>query len=34
MEMRINRARRMQYSKTFVHQAKNIPLMRGGRRVF
>lgn len=32
--MRINRARRIQYSKTFLYQQKYIPWLRGGRRVF
>lgn len=32
--MRINRARRIQYAKTFLCQQKNIPWLRGGRRVF
>lgn len=32
--MRINRARRLQYSKTFMYQSKTVPWFRGGRRVF
>lgn len=32
--MRINRARRMQYAKTFLYQSKFVPWFRGGRRVF
>ncbi len=32
--MRINRARRIQYSKTFLYQGKTVPWFRGGRRVF
>ena len=32
--MRKNRARRMQFSKTFLYQQKSIPWLRGGRRVF
>lgn len=32
--MRKNRARRIQYSKTFLYQQENIPWLRGGRRVF
>ncbi len=32
--MRINRARRRQFSSTFLYQQKQIPWLRGGRRVF
>lgn len=32
--MRINRARRMQYAKTFLYQQQFVPYFRGGRRVF
>ncbi len=32
--MRINRARRKQFSRTFLDQQKFIPWLRGGRRVF
>lgn len=32
--MRINRARRVQFSRTFLYQQKDLPWTRGGRRVF
>ena len=32
--MRINRARRIQYSNTFLYQQKFVPWFSGGRRVF
>lgn len=32
--MRINRARRVQFSRTFLYQQQFIPYLRGGRRVF
>lgn len=32
--MRINRARRVQFSKTFLYQSQFVPFTRGGRRVF
>lgn len=32
--MRINRARRLQYSRTFLYQQQFVPYYRGGRRVF
>lgn len=32
--MRKNRARRIQYSSTFLRQQAFIPWLRGGRRVF
>lgn len=33
-KMRINRARRVQFSRTFLYQQKFVPWLRGGRRVF
>lgn len=32
--MRKNRARRLQYSRTFLYQQAFVPYTRGGRRVF
>lgn len=32
--MRKNRARRVQFSRTFLYQQQFVPYMRGGRRVF
>lgn len=32
--MRVNRARRVQFSRTFLYQQAFVPYTRGGRRVF
>lgn len=32
--MRKNRARRLQFSRTFLYQQQYIPMLRGGRRVW
>lgn len=32
--MRLNRGRRIQFSKTFLYQSQFVPFTRGGRRVF